>query len=322
MDTPEDVPIPGTGGAGTGGASSGTGGAATGGASGGTGGRAAGGTTSGSGGTSSRGGATGSGGSNAFDVGPDGPTDLRTDTVEAGPLLSGLVAYYPCEGATGTTLTDMSGLGHHGTLSTGATPDGGGAGTAGYSFVPGKIGNALALAKAGYGYVSLPASVFANATDITIASWVNVTTSQNWQRVFDVGVNAKIATNTQTGTLYMNLVPKNDSTSLLFSITTNGYANEQKLPATALPVGTWKHVAVVLAAGTSTLYIDGAPATSNPSNAVTLRPKDLGAIDYAYIGKSQFSADPFFDGQIDEFRVYNRALSADEILALFQFKGP
>ena len=49
---------------------------------------------------------------------------------------------------------------------------------------------------------------------------------------------------------------------------------------------------------------------------------DLGAIDYAFIAKSRFDADPYFDGKIDEFRVYNRALSAAEVLALYNFTGP
>jgi uncharacterized protein len=35
-----------------------------------------------------------------------------------------------------------------------------------------------------------------------------------------------------------------------------------------------------------------------------------------YIGRSQFSDDPYLDANIDEFRVYNRALSPDEIQAL------
>ena len=39
----------------------------------------------------------------------------------------------------------------------------------------------------------------------------------------------------------------------------------------------------------------------------------LGNIDYAFIGRSQFGEDPYFDGMIDDLRIYNRALSAEEI---------
>ncbi len=242
----------------------------------------------------------------APDLRPDLPADVSPDT---STLSSGLLAYYKCESATGTTLPDSSGKNNNGTLA-----------AAGYTFATGKVGNALTLAKASSASVTLPPAMFANVTDITIATWVNVTSSQNWARIFDVGINAKLANNTSTGTLYMNLVPKNSGTNLAFSISKDGISNEQVLNSAALPTGTWKHVALVLASGVASLYVDGVLATS--SSTLTLRPKDLGTIDYAYLGKSQFTADPYFDGQIDEFRVYGRALSATEIQALYQFAGP
>jgi len=243
------------------------------------------------------------------DVGPDLGPDLGPDTSpDTSTLGTGLLVYYKCESATGTTLEDSSGKGNNGTLVGGTT------------FPSGKVGKALALAKVGSGYVSVPPAVFANAKDITIATWVNVTTAQNWQRVFDVGINAKLASNTSTGTKYMNFVPKNDGTNLAFAISKDGYGSEQLLSSTALATGTWKHVAVVLSSGQGVLYVDGAAVST--SSALSLRPADLGTIDYAYLGKSQFTSDPYFDGQIDEFRVYGRALSASEIVALYQFVGP
>jgi hypothetical protein len=168
--------------------------------------------------------------------------------------------------------------------------------------------------------VSVPPAAFANAKDITIATWINVSSSTNWARIFDVGVNAKIATNTPTGTKYMNLVPKNGGTNLAFAISTSGFGSEQVLTSASIETSGWRHVAVVLGAGQGVLYVDGAAVST--SSTVLLRPADLGTIDYAYLGKSQFSNDPNFDGQIDEFRVYGRALSATEIKALYQFAGP
>ena len=245
------------------------------------------------------------------DAGPDTGPDLGPDTSpDTSTLGNGLVVYYKCESATGTTLPDSSGNGNDGTLS---------GGTAGYTFPAGKVGKALSLIKAGSGYATIPSKVFANATNITIATWIYVTTAQNWARVFDVGVNAKLANNTATGTHYMNFVPKNDGTNLAFAISKDGYGSEQILSSTALATGTWKHVAVVLGPGQGSLYVDGALVLN--STTVLLRPADLGTIDYAYLGKSQFTNDSYFDGQIDEFRVYSRALSAAEIKELYQFAG-
>ena len=62
------------------------------------------------------------------------------------------------------------------------------------------------------------------------------------------------------------------------------------------------------------LYVDGAQVGA--STAMTLRPADLGNTPKNYLGRSQWPADPYLDGAIDEFRVYDRALAPDEIQAL------
>lgn len=36
-----------------------------------------------------------------------------------------------------------------------------------------------------------------------------------------------------------------------------------------------------------------------------------------WLGRSQYAADPFLDGQVDDFRIYSQALSAAEVMALF-----
>jgi hypothetical protein len=66
---------------------------------------------------------------------------------------------------------------------------------------------------------------------------------------------------------------------------------------------------------TGTLYIDGVVAGTNP--AMTLRPSSLGNTVNNWIGRSAYTSDPYFAGLIDDFRVYNRALSAAEITTLY-----
>jgi hypothetical protein len=153
------------------------------------------------------------------------------------------------------------------------------------------------------------------ANGVTIAAWVLVRTNQSWQRVFDFGVNS-------TGA-YMFLTTNQIMTapsSVRFAITTAGNANEQVINMTTpgtLSLNTWHHLVVVLPAGatyTGTLYIDGTLAGSNA--AMTLHPSNLGATANNFLGRSQFQ-DPLFNGQIDDFRVYRRALTLAEITALF-----
>jgi len=244
--------------------------------------------------------------------GPDAPDALGLDlSPDSNSLLEGLVAYYKCDETSGTTLSDSSGHGYHGTLNGGFSLDS-----------PGKVGRGLALTKSGSGYASLPTQIFAGLKNVTVATWVRVRTLDGWARVFDTGINKNVPLAPPEGTQYMALMPKSASSgNLYFAISVNGFSHEESLNGAVTPTDKWQHVAIVLdgAAGAGWLYIDGNPVVTNEPTGI--QPDDLGAIDYAFLGKSQFTQDPYFDGIIDEFRVYSRALSAAEVQALYAFTG-
>ena len=265
---------------------------------GGTGGGGRGGTgAGGSGGTSGSGG-TGAGGSGGAGRSGSGGTSSG--------LAAGLVAYYPCDETAGPTLNDASGNGRNADLVTGT------GGSGGYSFNTGHLGNALYLVKAKQGYVSVPQGVLAGATEMTIAAWVYLNAGVDWQRVWDFGSDTQA---------YMFLTTRATNQKLRFAITDSGYYDEQILDGTAeLPIKAWKHVAVVLGNAGALVYVDGQMVAS--SSAISVRPSDLGATSSNYIGRSRFSDDPYLDGNIDDFRIYRRALSAAEIQALLTYAGP
>jgi len=97
-------------------------------------------------------------------------------------------------------------------------------------------------------------------------------------------------------------------------MTTSGAGGEQRVDGTsALSAGVWHHVAVTLKSNTGILYVDGVAVGTN--SAMTLKPSGLGSTANNYLGKSQYSADPYLDGSFDEFRIYTVALSASEIAA-------
>jgi DUF1680 family protein len=174
--------------------------------------------------------------------------------------------------------------------------------------VAGRFGNALVLNGSGSAqYVALPTGITAQLTKFTVAGWVNLGSAAPWARLFDFGQNT---------TTYMFLTPAAGvaGTPPRFAITTGGPGQEQQLTGTAaLPTGQWVHLAVTLSGSTGTLYVNGKVAATN--TAMTLNPAGLGAVSNLWIGKSAFS-DPFLNGTVDEFQVFNRALSQAEVTSL------
>ena len=71
-------------------------------------------------------------------------------------------------------------------------------------------------------------------------------------------------------------------------------------------------MAVVIDGTTKTmqLYLDGQVVASGPT---TILPKDLGNTTQNWLGRSQYTADSYYSGQLDDFRIYSRALSEAEV---------
>ncbi len=163
------------------------------------------------------------------------------------------------------------------------------------------LGNVLALN--GVSQYAQLANPVANAN--TFAAWVKWNGGVAWQRIFDFGDG--------TGQ-YFFLTPSASDGNMRFTITTNGLGAEQPIIAPfPLPSNSWCHVAVTVDGTKGLLYLDGMPVATNLN--LTLRPwQTLSASNY--VGKSQFSGDPYFSGEISSFRVFGRALSGPEIANL------
>jgi hypothetical protein len=61
------------------------------------------------------------------------------------------------------------------------------------------------------------------------------------------------------------------------------------------------------------LYQDGRLVAEGPTAVL---PSDLGETTENFLGRSQYAADAYYFGSLDEFRIYDRALSDEEILFL------
>ncbi|GEM_PF-2509188 len=207
-------------------------------------------------------------------------------------------AHWKFDEVGGVTALDSAGS-RHGTLMAGASRG------------PGRWNNALLLNGTSTSYATLPSGVVNSLSgNFTIATWVYVNAHSTWARLFDFGTGT---------TAYMFLSPVSGGNTLRYAITTSGGSGEQQINAPMLlSPGTWQHVAVVLSGTTGTLYLNGVPIGTNSS--MTLRPSNLGVTTLNYIGRSQYS-DPYFNGRVDDFRIYNRALTGAELSALANPEG-
>jgi hypothetical protein len=207
-----------------------------------------------------------------------------------------LVAWYRFDETQGASAADASGNPASGPAAL----------VGGASFVAGRKTNAVKL-DGSSGYAKLPPGLLGNVQGVTVAVWVNLVADTQWSRIFDFGSG--------TGS-YMFLTPRSSAGGMRFAITTGGAGAEQQINTSSpLATGAWKHVAVTATGGTAILYVDGAEVGRG---SITLTPSSLGGTAGAFIGKSQYANDPFLNGQIDELRIYSRALTATEVGALFR----
>ncbi|WP_329214189.1 glycoside hydrolase family 127 protein [Streptomyces sp. NBC_01485] len=178
--------------------------------------------------------------------------------------------------------------------------------------VPGRFGTAAENVRGSYQYVDVPSGVLGGAAEVTLAAWVKPTHDAGWTRIFDFGNDT---------TRYLYLAARNASGVPRFAVTTGGAGGEQGLDGTAaLPLNQWSHLAVTIAAGTGTLYVDGTAVARN--TAMSLTPAALGTLTGNWLGRSHYASDPVFAGAFGGFDVWSRALTAAEVTELQSRRTP
>lgn len=214
-------------------------------------------------------------------------------------LLPGIVAAYLFNDGTGTQAGTLAASSNQtkATLTTGAswTTD-----------RNGNAGSAIDL-NGTNGHVTLPAGVLKDLNEVSFAFWAKQDTLKQWTRIFDIGLgtNNYIFFTPATGGNESRLVVKNGGSEQIVGVSPAQQATDR-----------WIHYAMTLSGNTGVLYVDGVEVAR--SNSMTIKPKELGATTLNYIGRSMFSADPYFDGKIDDFYIFNRALGPAEV-ALFTY---
>lgn len=224
--------------------------------------------------------------------------DTAPGVLDTGVVESGLVGYWPLDDISGGTAVESTG-GFNGTYVNSPAATSGQVGL-GRSFVPASLQ-----------HVSIPHDARYNLSDYTLATWVFSNTpsdgsaidisnkiidkdrnfTMNWDHQFIGGVSCE----------------HNDGVS---------WINTAGTAPPALNAGQWYHIACTYDADSSDyiLYVDGVAVNTNGT-----APAPLTDTDNIAIGSLHHGGSDFFEGTIDDVRIYNRTLSPAEIAEIYNW---
>jgi hypothetical protein len=198
-----------------------------------------------------------------------------------------LVGWWAFDEGSGSKALDFSGHGNDGTLG------------GGVKWAPGILGSALQLTS---GYVAIDGVVKGlTGTNLTLSAWIKTTQGSEG-----------------------NLFAANDSASahpLMFGISggnpyayDNGAGTQYPAPTGAVNDNQWHMLTFVRNGGTAYIYLDGTQIRTYASTF------SLSTVTRWSIGQEWDGSTPsdFYNGLVDDVRIYNKALTPDEVKELMR----
>jgi hypothetical protein len=200
------------------------------------------------------------------------------------PPAGNLVGYYKFDEGSGTRAGDSSGKGHHGTI------------TGDPEWVAGAVGGALNFGGDGdFIDIGNPADWPAGLAPRSMSAWLlTEDLTATWH--FAVAYGSP-ATNQA---MFLGL----NGTALYGG----GYGNDVSI-ANFWQIGVWHHVTLTYDGATARLYADGIEVASAVKAWSLVRSR-------ARIGQQVNEFNEFWDGAVDDVRIYNHALSPEEVAGL------
>lgn len=229
--------------------------------------------------------------------------DLSGNTIAANssvPVEANLNTAYHFDETSGTVANDFSGNGNNGTLVGGAQP--------------GFTGKVLRSDKfdGSSGYVAMPNGYANFQSGLTVAVWARPTSSLlSWARIMDLGNGANSD----------NILFARNGTSpnLTFETRIGAPTSGQVTAVNALYLSQWQHLAATLdSSGNVTIYRNGVIVQTGTETNVP----NIVVRTNCYVARSDFPQDGLYQGEYDDFRLYNRVLSPNAVMALAAGGGP
>lgn len=206
-------------------------------------------------------------------------------------ITSNLVGWWRLDEGTGTNAADSGSGGNAGTLTDGPT------------WGAGKVGPYSVTFDGSNDYISVTHAASIDMTTVmTIAAWIKTSTADRW-----------IVEKRDSGQANGWTLNGNSDGTFGFAILNS--PNNQIITSTSLiNDGAWHHVVGVLSGGVVSLYFD-AQSQGTPSGSATSAASHTGNM---FFGKRVNDTD-YHNGQLDDIRLYNRALSATDIKELYAY---
>ncbi|MDD5688231.1 MAG: LamG domain-containing protein [Elusimicrobia bacterium] len=211
--------------------------------------------------------------------------------------VAGLVGYWKFDEGTGTIANDSSGNGNKGTIS-------------GCNWVEGKVKSALEF-NGTNAYVNCGNGASLNLTDsMTISAWVKVP-----ELLPQNGIGPIIGKKHLGGTTFGYWLAASEYGIITLSVS-NGTVSDSGQSSTKLAANVWQMLTATFSSGKINYYYNGVLFDSDNISA-SITTISSGSENLAIGASSAMDAGGpyFFKGIIDEVKLYNRALSADEIKA-------
>ncbi len=203
---------------------------------------------------------------------------------------SGLVVHYPMNGNT----NDVSGNGLNATIQGGVTSD---------LNRFDEPSSALRL-NGTNGFIDAPDGVYFNGGNFSIGSWVRPSSFNSWSRIMDFGITS--------GNNNVLLAATNGTIGRPALQTYNGTTPSTVITApNAIALNQWVHLGFVFENGVGRLYVNGVLVNQGPQ----LYPQNI-VRTLCYIGRSNWASDGYLNGILDDFRIYNRAITDHELASL------